>query len=57
MADIILINDQGQDQTLTGVSKLVARGASGDVEFSVGGAGGQKAQPAPEDHGGGQAHP
>lgn len=42
MADIILINDQGQDQTLTGVSKLVARGASGDVEFSVGGAGGQK---------------
>lgn len=42
MADIILINDKGQDQTLTGVSKLVARGASGDVEFSVGGAGGQK---------------
>lgn len=42
MADIILINDQGQDQTLTGVSKLVARGTSGDVEFSVGGAGGQK---------------
>ena len=40
MADIILINDQGQDQTLTGVSKLVARGASGDVEFSVGGGSG-----------------
>lgn len=37
MADIILINDQDQEQTLTGVSKLVARGASGDVEFSVGG--------------------
>lgn len=42
MADIILINDQGQDQTLTGVSKLVTRGTDGDVEFSVGGAGGQK---------------
>lgn len=42
MADIILVNNQGQDQTLTGVSKLVARGTSGDVEFSVGGAGGQK---------------
>ena len=42
MADIILVNNQDQDQTLTGVSKLVARGASGDVEFSVGGAGGQK---------------
>lgn len=42
MADIILVNNQNQDQTLTGVSKLVARGASGDVEFSVGGAGGQK---------------
>lgn len=42
MADIILVNNQNQDQTLTGVSKLVARGASGDVEFSVGGDGGQK---------------
>ena len=42
MADIILVNNQDQDQTITGVSKLVARGASGDVEFSVGGAGGQK---------------
>lgn len=42
MADIILVNNQDQDQTLTGVSKLVARGASGDVEFSLGGAGGQK---------------
>lgn len=42
MADIILVNNQDQDQTLTGVSKLVARGTSGDVEFSVGGAGGQK---------------
>lgn len=42
MADIILVNNQDQDQTLTGVSKLVTRGASGDVEFSVGGAGGQK---------------
>ena len=37
MADIIFVNNQNQDQTLTGVSKLVARGASGDVEFSVGG--------------------
>lgn len=42
MADIILINGQDQDQTLTGVSKLVTRGTDGDVEFSVGGAGGQK---------------
>ena len=42
MADIILVNNQDQDQTITGVSKLVARGASGDVEFSVVGAGGQK---------------
>ena len=42
MADIILYNDQDQEQTLTGVAKLVARGTSGDVEFSVGGAGGQK---------------
>ena len=40
MADIILYNDQDQDQMLTGVSKLVARGASGDVEFSVGGGSG-----------------
>lgn len=39
MANIILINDQDQDQTLTGVSKLVARGTSGDVEFSIGGDG------------------
>lgn len=43
MADIILVNNQDQNQTLTGVSKLVARGASGDVEFSVDGAGGQSA--------------
>lgn len=42
MADIILVNNQNQDQTLTGVSKLVTRGTDGDVEFSVGGAGGQK---------------
>ena len=40
MADIILVNNQDQDQTLTGVSKLVARGSSGDVEFSVGGGSG-----------------
>lgn len=42
MADIILINNQDQDQTLTGVSRLVSRGPDGEVEFSVGGAGGQK---------------
>lgn len=42
MADITLINDQNQDQTLSGVSKIVTRGTDGDVEFSVGGAGGQK---------------
>ena len=42
MADIILVNNQDQDQTLTGVSKLVTRSTDGDVEFSVGGAGGQK---------------
>ena len=35
MANIILYNDQDQEQTLTGVSKLVARGPSGDVEFFV----------------------
>ena len=33
MADIILVNNQDQDQTLTGVEKLVTRGTSGDVEF------------------------
>lgn len=43
MADIILLNDQDQEQTLTGVSKLVTRSTDGDVEFSVGGAGGQSA--------------
>ena len=37
MADIILINDQGQDQTLAGVSKLITRGPDGEVEFSAGG--------------------
>ena len=40
MADIILVNNQDQDQTLTGVSKLVTRGPDGDVEFSVGGGSG-----------------
>lgn len=39
MADIILINDQGQDQTLSGVSKLITRGPDGEVEFSAGGGG------------------
>ena len=39
MADIILVNNQNQDQTLTGVSKLVTRSTDGDVEFSVGGGG------------------
>lgn len=39
MANIILINDQDQDQTLTGVTILVSRGPDGDVEFSVGGGG------------------
>ena len=43
MSDIILYNDENQEQTLTGVSKLVTRGPDGDVEFSVGGAGGQSA--------------
>lgn len=42
MADIILINNQDQDQTLTGVSRLVSRGPDGGVEFSLGGGGGQK---------------
>lgn len=41
MADIILVNNQDQDQTLTGVSKLVTRSTDGDVEFSLDGAGGQ----------------
>lgn len=39
MANIILINDQDQDQTLTGVTSLVSRGPDGNVEFSVGGGG------------------
>lgn len=37
MADIILVNNQNQDEVLSGVSKLVTRGSSGDVEFSLGG--------------------
>lgn len=37
MADIILVNNQDQDEILSGVSKLVARGPAGDVEFSIGG--------------------
>lgn len=40
MADIILVNNQDQDEILSGVSKLVARGTSGDVEFSIGGGSG-----------------
>ena len=40
MADIILVNNQDQDEILSGVSKLVTRGASGDVEFSIGGGSG-----------------
>lgn len=39
MANIILINDQDQEQTLAEVSKLVTRSTDGDVEFSVGGGG------------------
>ena len=39
MADIILYNDQDQEQTLAGVSKLVTRSTDGDVEFAVGGGG------------------
>lgn len=39
MANIILIDDQDQEQTLAGVSKLVTRSADGDVEFSIGGGG------------------
>ena len=39
MANIILCNDQDQEQTLTGVSKLVTRSTDGDVEFAVGGGG------------------
>ena len=42
MADIILYNDQDQEQTLTGVSKLVTRSTDGNVEFSLGGGGGCK---------------
>lgn len=40
MADIILINDQDQEETLSGVSKVITRGPSGNVEFSPGGGGG-----------------
>lgn len=43
MADIVLINDQGQDQTLSGVSKLITRGPDGEIEFSLGGGGGGQA--------------
>lgn len=39
MPDIILMNDQDQEQTLTGVEKLVVRSESGDVEYSLGGSG------------------
>lgn len=39
MADIILVNNQDQDEVLPGVSKLVTRGVSGNVEFSIGGGG------------------
>lgn len=39
MVDIILINDKSEDQVLSGVKKLVARGATGDdVGFSIGAA-------------------
>lgn len=34
MANIILYNDQDQEETLSGVEKLVTRGPDGDVEFS-----------------------
>lgn len=40
MANIILINDQDQDQTLAGVTSLVSRGPDGEVVFSTGGQGG-----------------
>lgn len=40
MANIILINDQDQDQTLAGVTSLVSRGPDGEVMFSTGGQGG-----------------
>lgn len=43
MADIILVNNQNQDEVLSGVSKLIARGTSGDVEFSLGGGSGGEA--------------
>ena len=39
MADIVLVNNQDQDEVLSGVSKLVTRGTSGNVEFSIGGGG------------------
>lgn len=40
MANIILINDQDQEQTLAGVSKLVTRSTDGEAVFSTGGQGG-----------------
>lgn len=40
MANIILINDQDQEQTLAGVSKLVTRSTDGETVFSTGGQGG-----------------
>ena len=44
MADIILVNDKNQDQTLVGVSKLITRGPVENVEFSLdGGSGGGEA--------------
>ena len=38
--NIILYNDQGQEETLSGVKKLVTRGPDGGVEFTLGGGGG-----------------
>ena len=43
MADIILVNNQNQDEVLSGVRKLIARGTSGDIEFSIGGGSGGEA--------------
>lgn len=43
MADIILVNNQNQDEILSGVRKLIARGTSGDIEFSIGGGSGGEA--------------
>ena len=56
MADIILINDQDQEQTLTGVDKLTTRSADGNKTFVFDPSGGAAVGYGAAD-GGGRAGP